>query len=73
MPDLGVVAGVALADVVEQRAEHEQVRTCHAVDELCGVRRCFPQVPVDGEPVVRVALRLGANRPHSGSIREMSS
>ena len=54
---LGVVALVALADVVEQRAEHEQVGSGDAVDELGGVGRRLPEVPVDGEAVVGVALR----------------
>ena len=55
-PGHGVVALVALADVVEQRAEHEQVGSRHAVDEFGGVGRRLPEVPVDGEAVVGVAL-----------------
>ena len=39
---LGVIALVALADVVEQRAEHEQVGSGDAVDEL---RRRWPPPP----------------------------
>ena len=59
--DLGVVAGVALADVVQQRADHEQVGAVDPVDERGGVGRRLPQVPVDGEAVVGVALRLAAD------------
>ena len=57
MPAVGVVARVALADVVEQRAEHEQVGPGDPVDELGGVGGRLPEVPVDGEAVVGVALR----------------
>ena len=61
-PGRRVVARVALADVVEEGAEHEQVGPRHAVGELGRVGRGLPQVPVDGEAVVRVALRPAADR-----------
>ena len=56
-----VVARVALADVVEQGAEHEQVGPVDAVGERGGVGGGLPQVPVDGEAVVGVALRAAAH------------
>ena len=62
MPAVGVVARVALADVVEQGAEHEQVGPAHAVGQRGGVGRRLPEVPVDGEAVVGVALRAAAHR-----------
>ena len=62
MPAVGVVAGVALAEVVEQGAEHEQVGPVDPVGERGGVGRRLPQVPVDGEAVVGVALRAAAHR-----------
>ena len=40
--DLGVVAGIPLADVVEERTEHQQVGARHAVVEL---RRRWPLPP----------------------------
>ena len=60
--DLGVVAGVALADVVQERAEHQQVGPVGAGDERGRVGAGLHQVPVDGEAVVGVALRLAAHR-----------
>ena len=61
-PDLGVVARVALAEVVQQRAEHEQVGPRDPVGQLGGVGRRLPQVPVDGVAVVGVALRPATGR-----------
>ena len=55
--DLGVVAGPALADVVQQRADHEQVGPVDPVGQRRRVGRGLAQVPVDGEAVVGVALR----------------
>ncbi len=60
--DVDVVARVALADVVQQRAHHEQVGAVDPVDEGRGVGRRLAQVTVDGEAVVGVALRLAAHR-----------
>ena len=60
--DLGVVAGVALADVVEQRAEHQQVGAVHSVGHLRCLGDCFPRVPIDGVAVVHVPLRPSAHR-----------
>ena len=59
--DLGVVARVALADVVQQRTEHEQVGPIGAGDERRRVGARLHEVPVDGEAVVGVALRLAAH------------
>ena len=63
--DLGVVAGAALADVVEQGAEHEQVGPVDPAGQPGAAHRGLPQVPVDGEAVVGVALRLAA---HAGPL-----
>ena len=60
--DVGVVAGVALADVVEERAEHQQIRAVGAGDQRGRVRRRLHQVPVDREAVVGVPLRLAPDR-----------
>ena len=51
-----MVAGVALADVVQQGAHHEQVGAVDPVDERRGVGGRLAEVPVDGEAVVGVAL-----------------
>ena len=76
---VGVVAGAALAEVVEERAQHEQVGAGHG----CGPRRRdrggFEEVPVDGEAVVGVALRsrshrlpLGEDpRPHAAVVESL--
>ncbi len=58
---VGVVARVALADVVQQGADHEQVGPVGARHEPGRVGRRLHEVPVDGEAVVGVALRLA---PH---------
>ena len=83
--DFRVVAGHALADVVQQRAEQQQFGAAArarddrvevavvarsriaGVEELGADRDRFQQVPVDGEAVVRVALRA---RPHVLPLRE---
>ena len=54
--------GVALAEIVEQRGEHEEVGAAHPVGERGGVGRGLPEVPIDGEAVVGVALRPAAHR-----------
>ena len=55
--DLGVVAGVPLADVVEQRTEHQQIGPTDTIRQLGRVRRRLPQVTIDGEAVIGVSLR----------------
>ena len=60
--DIGVVPRVSLADVVQQRAEHEEVRSGDAMDKRGRIGRRLPEVPVHGEAVVRVPLRLAADR-----------
>ncbi len=55
-----MVAGPTLADVVQQGAEQEQVGPVHVTGRRRRARRCLDQVPVDGEAVVRVALRPAA-------------
>ena len=72
-PGVGVVAGKALADVVQQRAEQQQVGPGHVAGERGGLGRGLDQVPVDGEPVHRVALRVRrAPAPSPGSAATSS-
>ena len=68
--DLGMVAGQALPDVVGERAEQQQLRAGASrdlavetllVEDAGALHYGFEQMPVDGEAVVRVALRP---RPH---------
>ena len=59
--DLGVIARVALSDVVEQGADDEEVWTTDTIDQLGSVCRSFPEMPVNSEPVISVALRLRPN------------
>ena len=61
-PDDRVITRVTLAEIMEQSAEHEEVGSGNAVNELRCVRGGFPQVPVNGEAVVGVALRFGPIR-----------
>jgi hypothetical protein len=56
--DVGVITGSPLADVVEERPQHEQVGPLHTVGQRGGVGGRLHQVTVDGEAVVGVALRL---------------
>ena len=60
--DLGVIARIALPDVVEEHAGHEQIRSRHPIDERRRVRRRLAQVTVDREAVEGVALRLAPHR-----------
>ena len=60
--DLDVIAGVALAEIVQQRTQHEQVGAVDALRERRRIGNGLEQVPVDGEPVVRVALRPRTHR-----------
>ena len=75
-PDLRVVTGKSLADVVEERTEQQELRTpagasddavepgvvgLAGVEQRGALRDGFEQVPIDGEAVVGVALRTG---PH---------
>ena len=57
-----MVTWVALADVVEERAHQQKVRSRHPPDEGRRLSGGFEQVPVDGEAVVGVALGLVAHR-----------
>ena len=72
--DVGVIARKALADVVQQRADEEQVGPLDVADELGGVGGRLAQVPVDGEAVIGVALRLVPHRsplweqPHEHAV-----
>ena len=61
---LRVIAGVALADVMQQRPHHQQVGACYPVGEAgCG-RDGLEQVPVHREAVVAGALgAIAVGRP----------
>ena len=58
---LAVVAGPALADVVQQRGHQQQVGAVDVAGQLRGGGRGLDEVPVDGEAVPGVALREGAD------------
>jgi hypothetical protein len=57
----GVVPGVALAEVVEERADEQQVGAFDPSSEGLRARRGLHQVPIHGELVERVALRAAAH------------
>ena len=57
-----MVPGVALAEVVQQRTEHEQVWPIGSGDELGGVGAGLHEVTVHREAVVGVPLRLAPDR-----------
>ncbi len=65
--DGGVVAGITLADVVQKRADQEQIRPLDPIGQLGGECRGLQEVPVDGEGVVGVALGLVAYRGPLGN------
>ena len=67
-PDHGMVTSrVALADVVQQRAQQEEIRARHLAGEPRGLGGRLEQVPVDGEAVHRVVLGpCSAPRPIPG-------
>ena len=69
-PNNRVIARVALAEIVKQSAEHEEVGSGHAVDEQRCVGSGFPQMPVNSEAMIGVALRL---RPVRFPFRKQSS
>ena len=56
-----MVTRVTLTDVVEERAQHQEVRSVHTIDQTGGVHCGLPQVPIDGVRVIGVALRFEAN------------
>ena len=62
-----MVTGKALADVVQQRTDQEEVGSFDRVGELGGQRGGLQQVTIHGEAVVSVALRLVA---HGGPLGE---
>jgi len=59
---VGVISRVSLADVVQQRSKHQEIRARHPIDEHRGVGRCLPQMSVDSEAVIGVSLRSSLNR-----------
>ena len=66
-PDGAVVARPALADVVQQGGEQQQVGAGDPPGQPGRGRRGLGEVPVDGEAVHGVALRL---RPHALPLRQ---
>ncbi len=72
-PDRGVIAGEALADVVQEGADEEEVGPFDRVGEPGGQRRGLQQVTVDGEGVVGVPLGLVADgRPLGNEAHEQA-
>ena len=72
--DLRVVARVPLAEVVEQRADDEEVGALDPSGQVGGVGGRLPQVPVDGEAVVGVALRPAAHgRPLGEDLHQQAA
>ncbi len=65
---VGVVAAPALADVVQQAGQHQQVRPPDPARQRPGLHGGLPQVPVHGEAVVGVALRLAAHQRPLGEV-----
>ena len=65
-----VLGQAALADVVQQRGDHQDVGTGHVADQRRGLDAGLDDVPVDGEAVDR-ARRAGAagSAPTPGSAR----
>ena len=55
--NFGVVAGIALANVVKQGANDEQIGAAHPGGESGRVGGRFAEVSINGEPVISVALR----------------
>ncbi len=72
--DGGVVAREPLADVVQQGADEEEVGPFDVLGQSGGQCGGLEQVPVDGEAVVGVALRLVAHggpfgqEPHEETV-----
>ena len=62
IPSCRVIAWGSLAEVVEQRSEQEEIGPIDTAGEGGGVGGRLPQVAVDGEAVVGVALRTAAHR-----------
>ena len=60
--DLGVIAGVALAQVVQPRPDQQQVGAAHAHRQRRRFRGRLQQVPIYGETVIRVVLRTASHR-----------
>ena len=65
-----VLGELALADVVQQRRNHQHVGTSDAADQLGGLDAGLDQVPVDGEAVHHGRVR---QQPHPLPLRDASS
>ncbi len=65
---LGVIAGKSFPQVVKERAHQQQIGPVDSVGQCGGVGARLEQVPVHGEAVVRVALRLVADRRPLGQV-----
>ena len=59
---VGVVTGIALADVVDERADEQQVGPSHRRRQRRRLHDGFDEVAVDGEAVEGVALRAVLDR-----------
>ena len=57
-----MVAGVSLAEIVKKRSKYEQIWARHPISEFSGVCRSLPEVSIDGESVIGVALWFRADR-----------
>ena len=68
-----MVTRVALADVVEQGPDEQQVWPLDPVDQQRRLGRGHEQVPIDGEAVVGVALRSGPAGLPFGQDRDEQS
>ena len=77
--DDAVVTAAPLADVVQQRAEHQQVRSRHPRGESACPGDGFDEMPVDGPDVDDVARRQVADRaplreqpaPQPGAVQRL--
>ena len=63
---LGVIAGVALADVVEEGGDDQQVGAIHLSEQTARLDRGLDEVPVHGVAVEGVALRAALHRSPLG-------
>ena len=59
---VGVIARVALAEVVEPRGDEEEIGPARRHGQVGRFRGRFQEMPIDGEAVVRVVLRAAPHR-----------
>ena len=65
---VGVVAGKTLAEIVQERAEEEEVGSGDLAGQHARLRHTLEEVPVDGEAVERVALGPAAHGVPLGEV-----